>query len=324
MIDQYKPLAQKELMPKNKYRLQGSALRFDTTIDHERADANDPNLSVVADLNLGGGMPLELIDLRGLPVNDKGDKVMLDGSTINATGAFLLVSPSQLDAKDGKGFKLIREGESVTLGRGSLKDRFIMPDTVSGKHAEISYVDGVLTLTDLASTNATFANTRLNLAEDKSKAVEVDSFAGPEVVEGLGGGAVGLVAAEDAPAAEGGRSDGMIVPFGEWQQRRSVEQPEQDMQPEDSGDKPGQGKGLDKEQQGEPIVEKEARIAELMAALEAIEARLPESDGVPLWRYASALHPHEFDDARDRLSAQGKSYASRYRELSEELRRVRN
>lgn len=322
MSNFYKPPAQTDPAPKNDYRLTGSTLRFDTTIDHERVDANNPDLSVVIDLTLGSSMPLKVIDLRGLPVNDKGDKVMLDGRTINGTGAFLIEAPGQLDLNKGTGFKLIREGESVTLGRGTYKGRFTMPDTVSRQHAEISYTDGVLTLTDLGSANATFASSRLNMATDKSDGVEVGSFAGPQVIEGLGGGAVGLAAAEAmAPVTD---ENGMVVSFEEWQQRRSVEQPEQDMQPEDSGDKPGQGKGLDKEQQGEPVVEKEARIAELMAALKAIEARLPESDGVPLWRYASALHPHEFADARDRLSAQGKSYALRYRELSEELRRVRN
>jgi hypothetical protein len=219
MSNFYKPPAQTDPAPKNYYRLTGSTLRFDTTIDHERVDANNPDLSVVIDLTLGSSMPLKVIDLRGLPVNDKGDKVMLDGRTINRTGAFLIEAPDQLDLNKGTGFKLIREGESVTLGRKSHEDRFKMPDTVSRMHAEISYIDGVLTLTDLGSANATFASSRLNMATDKSDGVEVGSFAGPQVIEGLGGGAVGLAAAEAAvPVTD---ENGMVVSFEEWQQRKS-------------------------------------------------------------------------------------------------------
>lgn len=282
MSNFYKPPAQTDPAPKNDYRLTGSTLRFDTTIDRERVDANNPDLSVVIDVNLGGDMPLQVIDLRGLPVNDKGDKVMLDGRTINGTGAFLIEAPGQLDLNKGTGFKLIREGESVTLGRKSHEDRFEMPDTVSRKHAEVAYIDGVLTLTDLGSANATFASSRLDMAPDKSDVVEVGS-AGPRVVNGLGGGAFELAAAEPAVPVVG--DDGMVLSFKDWQQRKAAAQSAQAAVPSASNRQP--------RQQDPSKVHQEIGLAAKQESLSPSEKilqdlKLTDQDRAALKSYAAA------------------------------------
>ena len=49
-------------------------------------------------------------------------------------------------------------GESLSIGRLADNDVFIVDDSISSRHAEISGVEGAMVLRDLDSTNGTFLN----------------------------------------------------------------------------------------------------------------------------------------------------------------------
>ncbi len=70
--------------------------------------------------------------------------------------SYLLVDPEALNADARRGFKGIREGEVVEVGREVpiIAQRFTLPDTVSRRHLKISLDKGVFAIEDF-STNGT-------------------------------------------------------------------------------------------------------------------------------------------------------------------------
>lgn len=144
-------------------QLRPTVIRLAPGLSHEVANTVHSAEEPVAELRLGigqhdeaAGSRLHVIDLRGLPLDINGARDY-NGHPLDPAVNFLLVS-GELDWENTKGFKGIRPGERVFLGRNHLRDRFptVSPKT-SRTHAELHLDDktGALVLHDTNSRNGT-------------------------------------------------------------------------------------------------------------------------------------------------------------------------
>lgn len=69
---------------------------------------------------------------------------------------YLIIDPRNFDPKKNEGFKGLRDGDSLVLGRNNTYDRFNFSNNVSGEHVRISLEDDELVIEDLNSKNGTF------------------------------------------------------------------------------------------------------------------------------------------------------------------------
>lgn len=98
-----------------------------------------------------------VIDLRNMPRNEEG-KILYDGQEISPSICYLMVQPASLDWSKKMGYKGIRAGEVVDMGRKQEKvsGRFNFTPTTSANHFTIAAdTDGTLLLGDHHSTNGT-------------------------------------------------------------------------------------------------------------------------------------------------------------------------
>lgn len=110
----------------------------------ESSDQDDPRL-------------FSIVDLRNAPKDSDG-AVRYNGQRLSSELQYLIVQPSSLDWKENKGYKGLRAGEVVDMGRTQprLKDRFAFPDEMSRNHFTIAVdEEGALLLQDNGSTNGT-------------------------------------------------------------------------------------------------------------------------------------------------------------------------
>ena len=70
-------------------------------------------------------------------------------------------------------------------------------------------------------------------------------------------------------------------------------------------------------------VDSKPDTAAIEAALDELKESMAESDRIPTWQYATALHDHELNNAIGKLSQEGRSQAIRYRELFQKLKAAR-
>ena len=69
---------------------------------------------------------------------------------------------------------------------------------------------------------------------------------------------------------------------------------------------------------------REAELAAVEASLAELKESMDESDRIPAWRYATALHDSEIYSALGQLSDEGKSQAIKYRDLYQKLQKLRS
>lgn len=98
-----------------------------------------------------------LVNLSEFPRDSEG-RILYGDEALNPNLEFLLLQGSEEpDFSSGKGYKGLRRGEGIMLGRGKdnpLRERFDFPDTVSREHAFLALSeDGKVLLEDLKSTN---------------------------------------------------------------------------------------------------------------------------------------------------------------------------
>lgn len=130
-------------------------------IDTLRPLADEGTFQVAAELEIGNDSYL-ILDLRNSPGAGAYSCPFEDGNgpLIHKDAEFLIISqdfePTKQGMRRGLGFKSIRKGEPVTLGRDHHENRFDYSNITSRDHTEISYDEaGNLTVRDLGSTNGT-------------------------------------------------------------------------------------------------------------------------------------------------------------------------
>lgn len=69
---------------------------------------------------------------------------------------YLVIDPNSFDPKENTGFKGLRDGDSMVLGRNNTYGRFNFSNNVSAEHVRISLEDDELVIEDLNSKNGTF------------------------------------------------------------------------------------------------------------------------------------------------------------------------
>jgi hypothetical protein len=120
---------------------------------------SETGFGVVADLKLSDhGDDYSILDLRSSPNVGVGKQPFGEaGITFAPDIQFLIVNKSFNPYNPADiGFKGVRLGESVTLGRNHLQDRFKGSEYVSRNHVEVALdKDGNLSLRDLESANGT-------------------------------------------------------------------------------------------------------------------------------------------------------------------------
>jgi hypothetical protein len=132
-------------------------------IDTARPLEDTGDYKVSAEINLGGDDPFLIIDVRESPGSSSFIFPFPDeehGVFVRDDVEFIIISsefnPISSDAGDSRGYKAIRRGRPVALGREHAKDRFSYSKTVSRDHAEILLDElGNLTIRDLNSANGT-------------------------------------------------------------------------------------------------------------------------------------------------------------------------
>lgn len=75
---------------------------------------------------------------------------------------------------------------------------------------------------------------------------------------------------------------------------------------------------------GSPKAGREAELAAVEASIAELKESMIESDRIPAWRYATALHDSEIYSALGQLSDEGKSQAIKYRDLYQKLQKLRS
>ncbi len=116
----------------------------------ERADNDDPSR-------------FSVIDLRGAERSERGG-IIYEGQELSPHLEYLITQPSTpIDWQAGKGYKGLRRGEVVDMGRNqdAVKDRFDFTNRVSRHHFTVAVDnEGVLMLEDGGSTNGTSYQTK--------------------------------------------------------------------------------------------------------------------------------------------------------------------
>lgn len=121
---------------------------------------------VLAELKLGGETQTELLILdlrRGEGYGAYRAPFGEDSALFDKTADFLLIDKNFDPRREGSsvGFKAIRKGETIPLGRNHLRSRFEYSDNVSRNHAEIACdKNGQLSVRDIGSTNGSFLRAR--------------------------------------------------------------------------------------------------------------------------------------------------------------------
>ncbi len=152
-------------------------LAFETLDPARRAVINpgspmvdEGSYKVLAEIQLGGDDDFLLLDVRESPLVGRfafpfAGSVEGDSMALSPGVDFLLVGkgfdPANTDITDETGYKALRQGQPVTLGRTHYGDRFDYSDETSREHAEVSFDDsGKITVRDLNSTNGTRVKAR--------------------------------------------------------------------------------------------------------------------------------------------------------------------
>src|ERR1700741_744647 len=129
-----------------------------------------------------------LVDVRKNNVTVKGEQMkVFGGILIDPTVDFILVG-ANMDEKITTGFKGIRKGEAVNVGRGNatIRERFDLKDNTSRNHFTITYDEnGSLYISDNNSTNGTAVETATPIKESfrhhwQSKEEQIRAFQPPE------------------------------------------------------------------------------------------------------------------------------------------------
>lgn len=98
-----------------------------------------------------------VVDLQHMPRDENG-KVLYEGQKLASDVCYLMIQPASLDWSRGKGYKGIRFGEVVDMGRKQeqTSERFNFTQMTSANHFTIAAdKDGTLLLADRHSTNGT-------------------------------------------------------------------------------------------------------------------------------------------------------------------------
>lgn len=91
-----------------------------------------------------------LIPDRDLPVHQRGPQWQLD---------CLVIDTLNFRPDENEGFKGLRDGEKIILGRDSTYDRFNFDTTISRQHVAIQRQGSEIIITDLGSSNGTYLRT---------------------------------------------------------------------------------------------------------------------------------------------------------------------
>lgn len=112
----------------------------------------------------------DVVDLRGIQEDEEGWK-LYDGERWGSDVQFLLMQPSVHDVDPQRGYKALRTGDSLVLGREDklLNDRFELSGAISRQHVSIELDENDdLVVTDRNSTNGTSLEVReRSIAEDR-------------------------------------------------------------------------------------------------------------------------------------------------------------
>jgi len=131
---------------------------IDTTIPM----AEEGNYNVLAEIQLGGEDDFLLLDVRESPLVGRFAfpfaAVEGGGMSFSQGIDFLLVSKDfdPTDSNSETGYKGLRQGQAVALGRAHHRERFDYSEETSKEHVVVSFDDsGNITVRDLNSTNGT-------------------------------------------------------------------------------------------------------------------------------------------------------------------------
>lgn len=125
------------------------------------------------ELTLGGSDALRVVD-----TNRDLDDAPTASRLNRAIGCFV-IDPNDLDSGKNNGFKALRDGETIELGRSSTYDRFNFSDKVSRRHVRLHRDGREIIITDLDSTNGTFL-LEAHEAEDALVATEPVTVSGED------------------------------------------------------------------------------------------------------------------------------------------------
>lgn len=127
------------------------------------------------------GLRLDVVDLRSAPRD--GDGRLYDGQVFGSSIDYLVIQ-GQPDWQNGTGFKGLRKGESLTIGRHdpvSAKRFDLSHPLISRSHATISDLEGGLAIEDNNSSNGTMYAT---YSKDRAPAIDrTETVAAPADIE---------------------------------------------------------------------------------------------------------------------------------------------
>lgn len=135
-----------------------------------------------------GGVRLQVIKPERDMIEGKQDQ----WSSFNPAIPYYLVDPAGLDFENDKGYKALRDDESIILGReDEFKGRFDFTDAVSRKQVQIERSGDYLYVEDLGSTNGTYIGRSVlrsfgvnePLAREKPEQAKRERFNPPVVAE---------------------------------------------------------------------------------------------------------------------------------------------
>lgn len=110
-----------------------------------------------------------VIDLRNNERNERG-AIVYEGQELSPHLSYLITQPGvPIDWKAGTGYKGLRKGEVVDMGRtqDTVKNRFTFPDTASRLHFTVAVDnEGLLMIEDAGSTNGTSYETQGGVSEE--------------------------------------------------------------------------------------------------------------------------------------------------------------